>query len=340
MPLVTDLEYILQITKDALEEIQDEITGQIVNTSQAIVDVWEIDCEGDWILYVKTATIAAGAALYLLLTPSLEEILESYLEPKPGRRHGRRGQRGDRGRRENRLGQRRLFFRPPIPDIDNAIADAIPGRSLLAGRRVGPGEHIFWTGVQVADTFLWYWLLIEATETFATRWQSEIIKSGQCNALQDGYFQASTPQQTPFNQNALWFDKNTLIGLKEDNLNVLNNGAVELIVANSEAHALIICLGQFAVTNNDLTRTGVWEVGVHAVCFDSQGQQIEERESTVRISAGPGQSASAVADIGFLVEGVHQVTYNFLGTTIQAANWSSFTAEARAAMQTRDIHLV
>jgi len=262
MPESQDLDYIIQITRDALADIQDEITGQISNTAQAIVDIWEIDCQGKWILYVKTGLVASAHALWLLLTPSLEEIIESYLQPKPGRRGGRRGQRGDRERRINRAGQRRLYFRPAIPDIDNAIADALPGRNLIAGRRIGPGEHLFWTGIDVGDRFLWYWLLIEATETFATVWQSELIKSGQCNALQDGACQFHAPPRGLSPTVDIWSNNNNLTNVYNQNLTIANNGVVELLLHNAHSSAMIIILASYTVERNSQEGTGTWEVGV------------------------------------------------------------------------------
>lgn len=99
-----DLEILLNAAKVSLAEFEDAITGSIVNTYQAIVDVWEIDCQGSWIVYVKTGVTAAGAALFLIVTPSFNEVLENYLQPKPGRLGGRRGRPNDRSRTRPGLG--------------------------------------------------------------------------------------------------------------------------------------------------------------------------------------------------------------------------------------------
>lgn len=335
-----DLDYIITITRDALEDIQDEVTGQIVNTAQAIEDIWEIDCEGFWITYVKTAITAAGAALYLLLTPSLEEILESYLQPKPGRRGGRRGRGKDRNRGINKAGQRRLYFKPGIPDIDNAIADAIPGRGLLAGRKVGPGEYIFWSGVDVADRFLWYWLLIEATETFSTVWMSEILESGKCKTPVDGAFQLTTPTQTPFGSNNLWFSKWDCSGLHENNITVLNNGKAELPLNNQEGTALIICLGTFFIETDDSEGEGEYEIGVRVVAHNSNGDVIEDQETVVSLFVGPNASITRQVDASTIVKDFHDVELLFIGRVITGRQYDTFECSAHAAVSVRAVQIV
>lgn len=190
--IIDDLLEIIAWGRSLFEDAEDAVTGSITESVNAILDVKEFDCGGNWVVYVQTAGIALGHALYLLLTPSPGEILENYLEPKPGRRSGRRGRRKGRNRRPVSPGGFRLFFDPPIPDIDEQIASFLPGREHFKGRRIGATEFVFWTSINVADRVLWHWLLIEATRTFATKWQSGLMESGECINEGPGYAKVST----------------------------------------------------------------------------------------------------------------------------------------------------
>lgn len=340
MPFGTDLDYIITITREALAEIQDEITGQIIHTAQAIEDVWEIDCEGDWILYVKTALTAAGAALWLLLTPSLEEILESYLEPKPGRRHGRRGQRGDRNRRPNPVGQRRLYFGSLIPDVDNAIADAIPGRQALAGRRVGPGEYLFWRGIDVADRLAWYWLLIEASETFATVWQSEIIKSERCNALSDANMQLKVVERPFGGPPWLWQGLGQTYDRHSENFNIGVAGFVDLPVSNAVGHALIICEITCTMVNVDTEDASSMQFGP-LVLFPGSGPGSQpDIEELTTISAPPGGTTTATATMARLVEDFHSCSFQLKRVYEAGSGGFTDSFESRTAIQVRSLRLV
>ena len=169
-----------QLIREAALDISDEFEDNIASGFNALSRVRSFDCEGNWVLYVETALPALAKSMWLLLVPSIDEILEEYLNPKSGRGGSRRGRRRRRRWGRNSAGFRRLFWRGGIPDMDEAIARRIPGGRAIRGRRVGPGEWLFWTGVQAADRVAWYWLLTEAFDTFATVWQDEIKESGQC----------------------------------------------------------------------------------------------------------------------------------------------------------------
>lgn len=169
-----------QLIQEEANELKEDFQENIGDGWNAIQRVRHFDCEGEWVLYVQTALPAAAAALWLLLVPSIDEILENYLNPKSGRGGNRRGRRSRRRWQRTAPGARRLFWSRGIPDVDESIARWLPGGEAIRGRRVGPGERIFWTGIDVADRVLWYWLLTEAFDTFATTWQSEIQESGRC----------------------------------------------------------------------------------------------------------------------------------------------------------------
>lgn len=265
--------------------IENVATGSVTNTVQAILDIKELDCGGKWTVYVHTAIPAAGAAMWLLLTPSPQEIFESYLEPKKGRRGGRRGRRGERETRINQAGKRRIYFGGGIPDIDNQIADMLPGRGIFAGRVVGPGEWLFWTGVNVADRALWYWLLLEATETFATTWQSGLLESGQCIRSGPAYAKIQTPEKDFSNLDPLW---NSTLDLPTNiNHNTLTqvNGIVDLTIPNSNGIGYLVCDSTFKFINTAPTGTAIFQVGyvLSGHNADDGAFQIIEKGETVEV---------------------------------------------------------
>ena len=340
MPIGQDILDTIAHGRPILDDLANDVTRSLSSSYQAIIDIWEIDCEGSWVVWVETAVNAAGAALYLLLIPSPQEIFESYLEPKPGRRGGRRGQRGERERRPNPAGAKRVFFRGGIPDIDNAIADLVPGRGLLAGRNVGPGEWLFWTGVNVADRALWYWLLLEATETFATTWMSGLLESGQCQADNDGYCQIQTPTHTTFVANNLWGNKFTCPVLIEENLTILNNGEIVLPLPNTEADAMTTIETHWAMWGSNTPGTTVYEVGYTIQIYDHNGNQIDFIKETINLSVGQNQAVTAV------VPGVHHHSniakwwFHYWVQPVSGPGYQTLEAWSTVAIATRNRHNV
>ena len=283
---------VLQWAWEKLSSIVNNTTGSIQNTINTIEEIWEMDCEGDWVLYVKTALVGVGSGLYLLLTPSLDEVLENYLEPKPGRRKGDGA--GNRGR--DRLpvhpGQRRVFFRGGFPDIDQAIASMLPGRNVFAGRQVGPGEWLFWTSINTADRIAWYWLLAEATETFATKWISGLAESGRCSQLADGYLQTRTPVRNGDPGGVMWTNVNNNTNTIAKEMKVSNNGETKLKLDSTVAHQFAAVDGAFTVTNNNPTEpaTRVLRLRIWGVSGVAPPNLMCESKASITVQ--PGGSAT------------------------------------------------
>lgn len=185
-----------QILRGLVEDLEEKLQEEWATSIQAIERIEEFNCGGEWWVYVKTALPAVGSAMWLLLTPSAEEILENYLNPKTGRGGSRRGRRARRRWRGGNRGQRRLFFGNGIPDIDEEIGKRLPGGRAIRGRRIGPGEWLFWTGVDTMDRALWYFLLWEASQTFLTKWHSELLKSEQCSDLPETWLNYQSYRET------------------------------------------------------------------------------------------------------------------------------------------------
>lgn len=166
--------------RDAWKELRD-LYGTATMTYNLITDVVSTDCEDRWWVVVKTAIPAAGDALWLLLIPSPQEILENYLSPNPGGKGGKGGRGArDTERRESRNGKRRRRW-PGIPDVDNLIADQLPGRDAVAGRNVGAGQRWLFASIEATDRALWYYLLVDVGKTFFTSWSSGMLEARFCS---------------------------------------------------------------------------------------------------------------------------------------------------------------
>lgn len=232
-----------------LEGIENVLTGEYTRSLKALIDIWEIDCGGNWVLYLKTALVGAFEGLWIILTPSFEEILENYLEPKAGRRGGRRGQRNERHPRPGPGGTRRVGFRGGIPDVDQAIASRIPGREALAMRKIGPGEAIIWKQINAADRVAWYWILLSATSESVVTWQSGLMQSGECKAPNDGSFTLTTPVRDSFINTDLWFNAVLLPDKYQENAFITNNGIVQHQITGAIADWFATAEHHWQITN-------------------------------------------------------------------------------------------
>lgn len=157
----------------------DRTWRQTLNRIEFLV---ENPCEANFAVYAETFLPAAGNAILVLLTPTPEEILEEYLDPKAGRKKPRRKFRGKPRRMRARGRFHRRRWPGGFPDPDGSIAKRIPGASFFNGRKGTLPEQIFWRGINVADRFLWYWLVIDVTDDLIYNWSSGIMESRFCQA--------------------------------------------------------------------------------------------------------------------------------------------------------------
>ena len=335
MGIGNDLWQMIQYGRQALEDLQDETTGTLVNTYNAIVDIWEINCQGSWILYVKTGLTASGAALYLLLTPTFEEVLENYLEPKPGRLGGRRGRPDDRKRRRTATGRTRVYYKPGIPDIDTEVASWLPGADLLSGRAVGPGEYLFWTTLNVVDRVLWQFLLIEATETFFTRWVSGMMQSGECTFPNDGTCQAETPVITSLVSQDIWEDETLLLFKHEENLDIKNAGEIRLINAWEIADWMIALQTYWTFVADNNPGHTILDIAIKVRAYDTLHVLQYEEETTQQLTLRPNQTISTTLNQTDFPNGIlycictyHVSTYH-PGPGWTLSRWAKLAAATR-----------
>lgn len=335
-----DIDYIIEQSKEFLLELADDYIGVLDRTVNAVLDIWEMDCAGWWTLYIRTGSIAAKDALWLLLTPSLGEILENYLEPKPGRRGGRRGQNGDRNRVPAPGGGSRVVFRGGIPDVDAQIAALIPGKDLVGGRRVGPGEFIFWTGINVADRVLWQFLLIEAAETFATHWQSGLLQSGQCLSVNSGSAQGKLPGKANFFSPVLWADKNSIEFLQELNLFVNNNSSIRTSHESVHGtwHVALDMWGELTGPGGDAWTTMEFVIQVYGTRRHFGEFLIKEVRQ--QITAHGDETSYTKIDVVHTEEGLNQVRFSASINAIENNGFNYIFVGGKFDVATRSVEVI
>lgn len=173
----------------------------------AIKKITESTCADKWDIMVETAIPAAGEALWLLLVPDPGEILENYLNPRSRRSQRKRGAAGTGQRQMTRYGQMRWWQKIGFPDLDQIIADRLPGADAIRGRKVGTAEKWLWQGIDVVDRVLWYWLLIEVGRTFVVEWGSGIVESRFCTNPMLSLFTGFGDVEPTSTNNPFWSDE-------------------------------------------------------------------------------------------------------------------------------------
>ena len=190
---------------------------------QAIKQLIESPCHDKWSVLIKTALPAAANGIFILLTPTPEEVLEEYLHPKVGRRRGRFRGGGTRRRWDGRAAGWRRAFEKGCPDVDEVIAHRLPGREIFAGRTAHGLERAFWLGIDVLDRLLWRWLLYEIGEQGTIIWASNIMESRFCSRAYRSVLVWDIPHDLLSGSGA-WYNPSLVSWISRHNMSVGYNG--------------------------------------------------------------------------------------------------------------------
>lgn len=151
--------------------------GQRAN---GIYRVTQSTCEDRFMVMAETMLPAAGKALWLLLVPRPSEILEEAIQPKGKRTDPRTRTRRRTRNRKGKNGKRRKRFRGIVPNTNTLVAGIIPGSFARASRVPGPVEGAAWWAWDRAELVLYWWLILEAWDTFIYEWSSGIVEARFC----------------------------------------------------------------------------------------------------------------------------------------------------------------
>jgi len=205
--------YAESAARDAWDAIRDT-HDLAIRTWNCVKTLYDSPCDDKWTVGVETFLPAAGSALWLFLTPSPSEIVEEYLSPRTLRSE-RKGASGNDGvrRKKGRSGRvRRSWLR--IPDVDKLIADVIPGATAVRGRLATAPDRWTFKAIDVADRFLWYYLLYEAGNTLLSTWNTQLREARFCSATWYTQYRGHVDQYNVAEPH-LWADP--------ENISVLHN---------------------------------------------------------------------------------------------------------------------
>jgi hypothetical protein len=135
-----------------------------------VVEMWNNPCDAPWYVYVETAWPAALQMVITLFCFDFDDLVRWIFRPlglwPMGFGIRRRGRRG--GRRRRGLGAR--------------VKSKLPFLLAVEGRQVTNGVKNLWRIDMIGQKLLWWWLVLDATTTFAYNWTSAIYKTEWCQA--------------------------------------------------------------------------------------------------------------------------------------------------------------
>lgn len=153
---------------------------EFVNKVNTVVDFFEFRCLGDWFIYVETAIPPVGTAVLALLDFDWDDIVRGFLRPYGPRTRLRIG-RGSGGRGHH------ILERFEIPEIGELIGKNLPGAKIIKSRPVAFAEKLFWTLDGLAQTGLFWWMILDITATFFYNWALGVFRSEECYESPVGY---------------------------------------------------------------------------------------------------------------------------------------------------------
>lgn len=284
-----DLGIFIDWIKDTITKTENSVIGDVKESYQGIIDFAEMDCGGNWVLYIETAVPALLETMWLVVTPTMGEVLENYLEPKAGRFGGRRGRRGGRRRFPSTRGLYTVGLSPPIPDIDEQVAARIPGASWFKGIKVGATGWLFWTSINVTDYLLWQFLLIQATATFTTHWVSYLMQSGKCAHSVDVNAQVHTNQTGASDGEPCWYSNLLLVYKHNNHVHIGNNGDLQIDPYGADADGWMMCESTHHLKRDDGPGYAQIEVGIVLRTLNNNNQIFTVGEETTKLTLGPGE---------------------------------------------------
>lgn len=166
----------------------------------AIVDFWADPCEAPFYVYIQLLLPILGSAVLFLLTPSTDEIIETFVEPK-GYGSCFRDRRQKRGNKHKTVTPRTgKKFKLAFPDPDEFIASRLPGRQFFADRRIGTNEAWLWKVFNQYEKRAIQLLLLDMVGSTVYAWHSALLNTEWC---MDSALQVAKCMDTEWHQGAI-----------------------------------------------------------------------------------------------------------------------------------------
>lgn len=281
----------------------------------------ESTCEDKWDILVQTALPAAGSALYMLIIPDPEEILENYLQPRGRRNTPKRASQGFGRRQATRYAKLRWWQKIGFPDVDNIIAQHLPGRDFFQGRNAGAPELWIWRGIDIVDRGLWYWMLLDLSKLFVVEWASGIMESRFCTSRFTGLFTASGTNLISGTGDRVWDRPGQVVVSINHGWIVQDDGRIRLDNPNLPAAGQVIL--NVDVTGED--RDPPFTTEHHIVCVKNSGGSGRE----VLLGPNTPLTSGQKSELAFnaTLDGVRSLTFSIAtpsgkpGMPYQQSSW-------------------
>lgn len=234
----------------------------------------ESTCADKWDILIETALPAAGNALYMLIIPDPDEILENYLQPRGRRGTAKRAKQGFGRRQGTRWGQLRWWQKIGFPDVDQIIADILPGRDFFAGRQAGAPERWIWRGIDILDRGLWYWMLLDLSANFVVEWGSGIMESRFCTSPMGALFSGFGSLATNFSSSPFWLDADDVVVGTNLNWVIHNDSSIERSNPDIPVRGTVVAHVTLTLTNQFPGRSTNIRLRVVITSDDGQGGEL------------------------------------------------------------------
>lgn len=141
-------------------------------TLRRIEDLWTNPCHAPFFLYFRLGLTSALDVFRVLLVPSPQEVAEEYFDPSGTRGASKRKVfnpfriygGGGGGPKHGRKGG--------FPDPDSWVSERLPGREVLATRKISNTEFIAWSHFNTLERAAWYAIIYESTKETIFHWHS------------------------------------------------------------------------------------------------------------------------------------------------------------------------
>jgi len=135
----------------------------------ALVDLFEWNCGGNVMTYVKLALPAAGELLMTMFQIEYDDVLRGFLKGS-----------GLRSRSKMFGTPWKSKFSLEVPEIGEWIGERLPAAGFIRGTRLGNGLKWLFRADAVIQRTLWYFVVTDMVSQFVFTWSSNIIRAQEC----------------------------------------------------------------------------------------------------------------------------------------------------------------
>lgn len=169
VPELTDfIPYTIPWWKSTIAWIQ-RYPEVMLHRVNSVVDLFEWNCGGNVLTYVRLALPAAGELVMQLLQVEWDDVLRGFLKGS--------GLRSRSKMFGNPLASK---FALEIPEVGEEIGKRIPLAGRLRGTRLGGGLKWLFRADAIIQRTLWYFVVTDMVSEFLFAWSSNVIRAQEC----------------------------------------------------------------------------------------------------------------------------------------------------------------